>query len=72
MQLTAHQTGIVFVVFGVFLIFGGLFAEYLIDTSVVSASEEEFKKAKATPISRAVLVIVGLLMAIAGIYKFVR
>jgi uncharacterized membrane protein len=67
MQLTPHQTGIVFLVFGVFLIFGGLFAESIIDTSVVSASEEEVKNAKTTPLSRALVVVVGLLMAIEGI-----
>ena|ERR1700677_4023274 len=69
---TPHQTGIVFLVFGVFLIFGGLFAESTIDTSVVSASEEEVKNAKTTPLSRALVVVVGLLMAIEGIFKLVR
>jgi uncharacterized membrane protein HdeD (DUF308 family) len=72
MQLTPDQTGIVFLVFGVFLIFGGLFAESIIDTSVVSASEEEVKNAKTTPLSRALVVVVGLLMAIEGIFKLVR
>lgn len=72
MDLTAHQTGIVFLLFGIFLVLGGLKADHIIDTSLVSATEEEIRNSKATLFSRLVVVLVGLIVAIEGLLKLLR
>jgi hypothetical protein len=71
-DLTAHQTGVVFLLFGIFLVLGGLKADYIIDTSVVSATEEEIRNSKATLLSRLVVVLVGLIVGIDGLLKLLR
>ena len=61
-------TALIFVCVGLYLIFGGLTAEYLIDESEGLASPEEKEKAKATPFKRFVVVCAGIASSGWGIY----
>ena len=48
---------------------GGLTSKYLIDESVVTATDEERARAKATPLGRIAVVIVGSVAVIVGLYS---
>ena len=54
--------------FGLYLIYKGLTAEYLIDESEGNATEEEKERWKATPITRTLVVSVGSISILYGLY----
>jgi hypothetical protein len=70
---TAHTMTVfsaaIFVLFGIYLVFNGLTAASLIDESEGTASEEQRTEAKATPLKRFVVVTVGAMSALYGLWK---
>jgi hypothetical protein len=57
---------------GLYLIFRGLTADYLIDESEGSATEEEKANSHATPLKRAVVVLAGLFSIAWSIFNATR
>ena len=53
-------TALFFIAIGVYLIFQGLTSDYLIDESEGLASAEEKEKAKATPLTRFIVICAGI------------
>ncbi len=57
---------------GVFLIIGGLTASHLVNESDVSATEDEWSKARATPLRRGLVVAAGVASILYGLYQLAR
>ena len=60
MNLTAHQEGLLVIACSLYLIVVGLTAKTLITESDIPATKEEKEQAKATPVGRAICVVIGL------------
>ena len=65
-------TALIFVVTGLYLIFHGLTADYLIDESEGVASSEEKERAKATPLTRFVVICAGIASSGWGIHHLLH
>jgi len=65
-------TALFFIAIGLYLIFHGLTADYLIDESEGVASEEWKERAKATPFTRFIVICAGIASSGWGIHHLLH
>lgn len=65
-------TALFFIAIGLYLIFQGFTADYLIDESEGLASEEWKERAKATPFTRFVVICAGIASLCWGIHHLLH
>lgn len=66
------MTALIFFGFGIYLVTQGLTADNLIDESEGVASKEERADAKATPLTRLIVVAAGAICAAYGVWRLLR
>ena len=72
MAADGKVTAIIFRAVGLFLIFNGLTAEYLVDAGEGTVTEDMKQKSKATPLTRTVVVSVGIASAGWAVYHLLH
>lgn len=68
----AQSTAIVAIILGCALVVSGLASKTLISETDMPATEAEKLKAKATPAKRIILVSIGLLAVLYGVYNLIH
>ncbi len=64
--------GVIAIILGIYLIVTGLTAKHLISESDIPATDEEKRKATATPAKRIIVTVIGLATCAYGLYRLIH
>jgi hypothetical protein len=71
LEFSQTTEGVIAIVLGIYVIVSGLTSKHLISESDIPATEEEKRKATATPARRAIVALIGLAACAYGLYRLI-